>query len=172
MDVAPHPSYMSLTRRSRRNSTVFKVLLISGVFSSSPRPLRQVAVHIAVLPTEIIAEGRCGRDRERAKKSEKSKSPRVAHGMHEFVEIHTLEHPGTRREPFLRLLLCPRDIPPRRFVGVGRTDGWGVGGGVTASLLLSALAFVFDIFRWGYGRGQRGLASGRINGRTDGRTEG
>jgi hypothetical protein len=82
--------------------------------------------------------------RERSKKSEKGKSPHVAHGMCEFVEIHTLEHPGTRRKPFLRLHLCPRDIPPRHSVGVGWTDGRGV----TGNLLSSALALAFDIFRW------------------------
>jgi hypothetical protein len=67
--------------------------------------LRQVAVHIAVLPTKIIAEGRCGRGT--VEKSEKSKTPRVASWISEFVEIHTLEHPGTRRDPFYGCICAP-----------------------------------------------------------------
>jgi hypothetical protein len=85
----------------------------------------------------------------------------VARGIREFVEIHTLEHPGTRREPFLRLHLCPRDIPPRRSVGVGWTDGranGGKGGGDNEPVVVRARVRVQHLHH----RGGAGASGGAM----------
>jgi hypothetical protein len=106
MDLAPslpHPFYSSYVTYS---AIVQKFDHVQGLFDvrdllfEPTSPLRQVAVHIAVLPTEIIAGG----TRYGGNVIEKEREVEKVRKRQEFFlgitricgDIHTLERPGTR----------------------------------------------------------------------------